>query len=227
MSRRRAVTGRLGVRRRGFTAVAVCVAALALVMGAGALASTLNQVVPSTGGVAGHDYAYWLQRDWEFYFASPSQCQTATVGGQTVSLAESIGGGNSSCHMPAGHPIFVNSLSTECSTIPGHHNGWGTSKSQLQKCSRTVTEKARITEWLDGQRVPNFGRVFWKTVTQFSVNVPAGRFKGFNGGQVRAAAWGWSLLLKKLPKGKHTVRCRAFYPNGKLEFQDRITLYIS
>ncbi len=207
--------------------MAICVAVLVLSMGAGAYASTLNQVVPSTGGVAGQDYAYWLQRDWEFYFASPSDCQSATVGGQTVYLAESIGGGTSTCHMPANRPIFVNSLSTECSTIPGQHNGWGTSKADLQKCSRTVTERARITEWLDGQRVPNFGKVFWKTVPQFSVNVPAGRFKNFQGGQVRAAAWGWSLLLKKLPKGKHTVRCRAFYPNGKLEFQDRITLYVS
>jgi hypothetical protein len=206
--------------------VVVCAAALTLALVTGALASSLNQVVPSTGGVAGHDYAYWLQQDWEFYFTSPSQCETATVNGQTVSLAESIGGGTSSCHMPAGKPIFVNSLSTECSTIPGHHNGWGTSRSQLQKCSRTVTERARITEWLDGRRVPNFGKTFWKTVKQFSVDVPPGRFKNFNGGHVRAAAWGWSLLLKQLPKGKHTVRCRAFFPNGKLEFQDRITLYI-
>jgi hypothetical protein len=213
--------------RRRVTGLVLGVSLLVLAMGAGAIASTLKEVVPSTGGVAGHDYAYWLQRDWEFYFTSPKQCQSATVNGQTVYLAESIGGGRSSCHMPAGHPIFANSLSTECSTIPGHHDGWGTSKSQLQKCSRTVTEKARITEWLDGQRVPNFGRTFWKTVKEFTVDVPAGRFKGFNGGHVRAAAWGWSLLLKKLPKGKHTVRCRAFYPDGKLEFQDQITLYIS
>ena len=215
------------MRRRRVTGIALGVCLAVLLTGAGAYASTLNQVVPSTGGVAGHDYAYWLQRSWEFYFVSPSQCQSATVGGQTVYLAQSIGGGPSTCHFPSGHPIFVNSLSTECSTIPGHHNGWGTSRSQLQKCSRTVTERALITEWLDGQRVPNFGKVFWKTVTQFRVRVPAGRFKGFKGGRVRAAAWGWSLLLKKLPKGKHTVRCRAFYPNGKLEYQDRITLYIS
>ncbi len=213
--------------RRRVIGLTLGVSLLALSMGAAAFASTLNEVVPSTGGVAGQPYAYWLQQDWQFYFASSKQCQSATVGRQTVYLAESIGGGVSSCHMPAGHPIFINSLSTECSTIPGQHNGWGTSKSDLQKCSRTVTEKALITEWLDGQRVPNFGKTFWKTVPQFSVNVPAGRFKNFQGGQVRAAAWGWSLLLKKLPKGKHTVRCRAFYPNGKLEFQDRVTLYVS
>jgi hypothetical protein len=212
--------------RRRVVGVALGVSLLVLSIGAGAYASSLNQVVPSTGGVAGHDYAYWLQRAWEFYFASPNDCQSATVGGQTVYLAESIGGGRSTCHFPSGHPIFVNSLSTECSTIPGQHNGWGTSRSELQKCSRTVTEKARITEWLDGQRVPNFGRVFWKTVKQFSVTVPAGRFKGFRGGSVRAAAWGWSLLLKKLSKGTHTVRCRAFFPNGKLEYEDRITLRI-
>lgn len=212
--------------RRRVAGVALSVSLLVLSVGAVAYASSLNQVVPSTGGVAGHDYAYWLKQDWKFYFASPSNCRSMTVGGQTVYLAESIGGGSSTCHFPSGHPIFINSLSTECSTIPGQHDGWGTSRSQLQKCSRTVTERALITEWLDGQRVPDFGKTFWKTVTQFRVHVPAGRFKGFKGGQVRAAAWGWSLLLKQLPKGRHTVRCRAFYPNGKLEFQDRVTLDI-
>ena len=213
-------------RRRVFIALALSVSALVGSLATGAFASTLTDVVPSTGGVAGHDYAYWLKRAWKFYFVSPSQCQSATVGGQTVYLAEGIGGGSSSCHVPAGHPIFVNSLSTECSTIPGHHNGWGKSRAQLQKCSRTVTEKAGITEWLDGRRVPDFGKVFWKTVPQFSVDVPAGRFTNFHGGHVRAAAWGWSLLLTTLPKGTHTVRCRAFYPGGKLEFQDRITLHV-
>jgi hypothetical protein len=202
-----------------------------LSLSAGAFASTLGDVVPSTGSVAGHPYAYWLQRTWQLYFTSPAPgpgaCQTATVNGQAVTLVEDIGGGRSSCHVAAHKPIFVNELSTACSTISGQHNGWGTSDGDLQKCSRTITERAGITEWLDGQRVPNFGKVFWKPVKAFAVTVPPHRFSTFkSGGQARAAAWGWALLLKGLPKGTHTVRCRAFYSNRKLEFQSKVTLYV-
>jgi hypothetical protein len=206
--------------------VGLACAVLVLSMAAGAFASTLRDVVQPTGSVAGRAYPYWLERAWKYYFTSPAPCQTATVSGRTVTLVENPVGGRSSCHAPAGKPIYVNGFSTECSTVPGHHNGWGTSDSQLQKCSRTVTERALITEWLDGRRVPNYGRTFWKTVPTFRVTVPAHRFKGFGGGRARAAAWGWSLLLRGLPRGRHTVRCKATYPSGKLEFQSRVTLYV-
>jgi len=224
------VTGRQSRRRRRFFGLLFGVSVLVLSMGAGAFASTLSDVVPSSGSVAGRAYPFWLQRAWQFYFEAPAPgpkpCETATVNGQTVTLVEDIGGGNSTCHVPAGHPIYINELSTECSNIPGHHNGWGTSDSELQKCSRTVTERALISEWLDGRRVPNFGKTFWKPVSAFSVNIQPGRFKGFNKRHARAAAWGWALLLRKLPKGKHTVRCKATYPNGKFEFGSRITLHV-
>jgi hypothetical protein len=222
----RRVRGIAAGGRRGRLGLACGISLLALVMAAGAFASTLNSVVQPTGSVAGRAYPYWLQSAWRSYFTSSAACHTTKVGGRTVTLVVNAAGGRSSCHAPAHQPIYVNGFSTECSTIPGHHNGWGTSDSQLQKCSRTVTERALITEWLDGRRVPNYGRTFWKTVRAFGVTVPANRFKGFHGGQARAAAWGWSLLLKSLPKGTHTVRCKATYPNGKLEFQSRVTLYV-
>jgi hypothetical protein len=218
--------GRVVRRRRVAVGLACGVSVLVLSMTAGAFASTLNDVVQPTGSVAGRAYPYWLKRAWRFYFSSPAPCQTATVNGQTVTLVENTAGGRSSCPAPAGKPIYVNGFSTECSTIPGHHNGWGTSNSQLQRCSRTVTERALITEWLDGRRVANYGKIFWKPVTAFHVTVPAHRFRGFSRRHARAAAWGWSLLLKGLPRGTHTVRCKATYPSGKLEFQSRVTLHV-
>jgi hypothetical protein len=223
--RRGRESGRQSGRR--WMRVGLTLGVLTLALSGAAFASTLSDVVPSSGGIAGHPYGYWLQRAWEFHFQSSAPCQTARVSGRSVALAEDIGGGTSSCHVSVHQPIFVNSLSTACSTIPGQHNGWGTSDADLQKCSRTVTERALITEWLDGTRVANFGKTFWKSVPAFSVTVPAHRFKTFSrGGRVRAAAWGWSLLLKGLPKGRHTVRCKATYPSGKLEFQSTVTLYV-
>ena len=203
---------------------------LVLMLCAGAFASTLNDVVAPTGSVAGRPYPYWLKRTWEFYFSSPapgpSPCQTVTVHGRSVVVVEDIGGGRSTCTVPAGQAIYVNELSTECSNIPGHHNGWGTSDSQLERCSSAVTERALISEFLDGRRVPNFGRIFWKGGPAFSVSIPPHRFGGTNQRQARAAVWGWSLLLRRLPKGTHTVRCRARYRNGKLEFASLVTLHV-
>lgn len=205
----------------------VCgVSALVLAIGSAALASNLDQVVQPGGTVYGQTYTHYLKQVWKYYFKSSSACQTTTVNGRQVVLAEDFQSGNSTCTVPAGEPIFINSLSTECSNLPGHHNGWGTSDSALKKCSRAITEKALITEWLDGQRVPNFGKIFWKQVGAFSVHVPAGRFPGVGSRRVRAAAWGWALLLKGLPRGTHTVRCKATYPSGGTEFASKVTLKV-
>ena len=43
-------------------------AALLLSLGSGALAAPRTNVVPPTGKVAGHGYAYWMQRHWQWAF---------------------------------------------------------------------------------------------------------------------------------------------------------------
>ena len=211
---------------RRLIGLACGVSVLVLALGSGAFASTLNQVVQPSGTVYGQGYPYYLQQVWTKYFSSASFCQTVTVNGRKVALAEDYKSGRSTCTVSAGEPIFINSLSTECSNLPGQHNGWGTSDSDLQKCSRAVTEKALITEWLDGQRVANFGKIFWKSVPAFTASVSPGRFSGVSATSARAAAWGWSLLLNGLPKGTHTVKCKATYPSGGTEFASTVTLKV-
>jgi hypothetical protein len=206
--------------------LACCVGALVLALSSAALASDIDQVVQPSGTVYGQGYAHYLQQVWKYYFSSSSMCQTTTVGGRKVALAEDYKSGKSTCTVPANEPIFINSLSTECSNLPGQHNGYGTSDSDLQKCSRTVTEKALITEWLDGQRVANFGKIFWKQVPTFTASVSSGRFQGVSQSRARASAWGWGLLLKGLSKGTHTVKCKATYPSGGTEFASTVTLKV-
>jgi hypothetical protein len=214
------------MRSRRLVGLACGVGVLVLAVCSAAFASNLGQVVQPTGTLYGQGYPYYLQQVWSHYFSSASYCQTITVGGHKVALAEDYKSGTSTCTVPAGEAIYINSLSTECSNLPGQHNGWGTSDSDLQKCSRTVTEKALITEWLDGQRVPNFGKIFWKTVPAFTASVSAGRFPGVSQSSARAAAWGWSLLLKGLPKGTHRIKCKATYPSGGTEFASTVTLKV-
>jgi hypothetical protein len=131
--------------------------------------------------------------------------------------------------VPAGSAIYVNEYTTHCSTLPGDHNGFGTSESDLRKCSLGVdgsTTKVLINVWLDGRYVAKFGNYFWKGTLAFPASLAQSRFKGVAQRQLRAAAWGWSLLLRNLPKGTHTVRCQVLDPDRTLKTGSTVTLYV-
>jgi hypothetical protein len=218
-------------RARRLVAIAVVLSACSAALAGVANASTLNNVVPITGTVAGQPYRYWMTRLWEPYFTSarPKPCATAHVGGRTVTLVENFHGGNSTCHVPAGQPIYINEYTTHCSTIPGDHQGFGTSAFDVQTCSYGIhrsTTKVLISVWLDGQNVPRFGNDLWKGTNAFSVNLASDRFKGVAQRRVQAAAWGWTLLLRGLPKGTHTVFCRVLYPDRRVKAQSTVTLRV-
>lgn len=231
------VGGRAGVVRRIATvagrrsSIALIFVAVLLAAPA-ALASTLNDVLPRTATVYGQSYRDLMTRTWELYFASPAlkPCQTVTIGGRSITLVENFHGGKSSCRVPAHQPIYVNEYTTDCSTIPGDHNGFGTSDNDLMTCSRGIggsTTKVLISVWLDRRNVPRFGNVFWRGTKAFPVELAPGRFEGVADRQVLAAAWGWSLLLRGLPKGTHTLRCRVLHPNRVFKTGSLITLHVS
>jgi hypothetical protein len=211
--------------------VILVIGVVTLAASAGAFASATSSLVPPNGTTAGGSYSHWLKQTWERYFSvsgGPGACQTVKSHGATVTLAEDIGGGNSACSVPAGQPVFVNELSKECSSVPGHHNGYGTSTSALQQCARATTEAALISVYIDGKRLSDFGKYYWKPTKAFRVRVARHRFPGYHKTRANAAAWGWALLFTSLPKGTHTIRCNARYRNSlKTEFTSQVTLHVS
>jgi hypothetical protein len=206
--------------------------AVALASSALAVASVPNgDIVPPSGSTAGGDYAFWLKQAWSRYYSTPGgpgQCQTAQSHGATMTLVENITGGKSSCNVPSGQPVFVNEAGKECSAIPGHHNGYGTSTSQLQQCARNGIETILISIYVDGKRNPSdFGKYYWKPTKAFTAQVAPHRFKGYSKSSTEAAAWGWSLMFKKLPKGTHTVVCNArSRKTKKTVFTSKVTLHV-
>ena len=137
-------------------------AVLLLSLGAGALAAQGTNVVPARGKVAGHGYAYWMERHWQFAFSlsasaarSPNPCHTLTANGKQVAwLIGPYSTGNHACSEPAGRPIYVNVVSAWCDTFPGDHSGFGTSDAQLQLCSKTNLAGAGTpSAAVDGQAV--------------------------------------------------------------------------
>lgn len=228
------LTGRVGgrrallcaIRRKSAKVLSLGVGVLVLLLAPAAFASTLNDVVPKSGSVAGQSYRYWMTRTWELYFSSlapgSEACKTVTVGGTAVTLVGNFRGGKSTCDVPAGSAVYVNEYTTHCSTLPGEHDGFGTSDSELRKCSLGVnrsTVKALINVWLDGRYLSKFGNSFWMGTLVFSVSVKEQ--------EAQAAAWGWSLLLRPLPKGTHTVRCQVLEPDRKLKAESIVTLHVA
>lgn len=207
-------------------------ALLVLALSTAAFASVpQGDFVPPSGSVAGGNYAYWLKQTWERYYSTPGgpgACQTVTAHGATMTLVEDITGGKSTCTVPAGQPVFVNEAGKECSAIPGHHNGYGTSSSQLQQCARAGIETVLISIYVDGKRDPSdFGKYYWKPTKAFTAQVAPNRFPGYDKSSTEAAAWGWSLMFKKLPAGTHTIVCNArSRKTKKTVFTSHVTLHV-
>jgi hypothetical protein len=208
-------------------------ATLVLSLAAGALAATGSPVVPPNGKVAGKGYAYYLERAWQVAFASPpsaSPCVILTVGGKQVALINPVGSTNSgsysyTCSEPAGRPVFVDQLSNECSTFKGDHNGFGTTPSQLEKCTRSMFKGAVGTASVDGKPVTNFQR--WITATGvYPIHLAKKNILGSKKLDGRSAAYGYGLLLTGLPRGTHTVESTGVVPAGKFNVKITYTLHV-
>jgi hypothetical protein len=223
------------VRRRAMTGMAAAAALVGVLMVPVAFAAPLNDVLaPKATASSLQEYRALMTSTWQYYFEAPAPgpkaCTTATIGGERVSLVTNFRSGNSSCTVSANQPIYVNEYTNMCSTIPGEHNGFGTAPVDIRNCTYTISH-VLISVWLDKHNIGNvFGRSFWVGTPAFPVTLAAGRFEGVSDRNVTAAVWGWTLLLKKLPKGKHTLKCRVLWGTGpnprKLKAQSIITLHV-
>jgi hypothetical protein len=205
---------RLMFRRPRLTpAVLACglTAALLLSLGSGALAAGATKVVPPKGKVAGHGYAYWLQRSWQIVFSSSppvNPCQSLPAKGQHVGYLTlktiAPGTDNYTCSEPAGRPIYMVGLSNECSTFKGDHGNFGTSNSQLKRCARALFKGAQATTTLDGHPV-NIQKKLVAATGVYPVHAPKNNILGVPPGTGRSAAYGYGLLLAGFSKGTHTL----------------------
>jgi hypothetical protein len=193
--------GRTRPRR---TVSATIAAALVLALCGGAAAAAAGHVVPPNGKVGGKGYSYYLERGWKTFFASPGPCQAVTVGGLRVAVVSADAGPG--CNEPAGRPVYVTGPDNECSTLPGDHNGYGKTPSQLEQCARAGLKVfSDVRAFVDGQPIPEFARFITATEV-FAFRMPKNRFPGIKQRGGRSAAYGYGLLLTGLTKGTHKVR---------------------
>jgi len=201
------------LRHPGALAAFALCAVLVLLVGTGALAASSN-VVPPKGKVAGHGYAYWMQRHWQFAYGltaaaaqSPNVCHVLTANGTKVAwLSGPVSKGRHTCSEPVGRPVYVNLSSVACDTFKGEHPGFGTSDAQLQLCSKKYfAQSGTPTATVDGQTIDVTALV--TGTGGFPIHAVAGNPIGVPAGNGRAAAYGVGLLFSGFSKGTHTIHC--------------------
>jgi hypothetical protein len=179
-----------------------------------ALAAGASGVVPANSNAAGHGYAYWLQRSWQFHFSSsPSvkPCQTLAAGGQLVGYltldALAPGKHKITCSEPVGRPLYADELSSECSTFHGDHGNFGTSGTQLERCAHATFKGLKNTTTVDGHRVDMKSLIAATAV--YPVHLNQRNAFGAPPGGGRSAAYGYGLLLSGLGIGTHVIHSLA------------------
>jgi len=215
---RRAAGAILAVTVAGLALVAVFGSAASAGPRSGGVAAAANPVVPVTGKVAGHGYAYWLQRSMQLLYSSSTSvtCDTVTSNGQPVgflTFPTAPGTYHFTCSEPAGRPLYVWEAWNECSTFKGDH-GTGTSDQQLMLCARNMSEvggqaaklgwkAVKLSATVDGKQV-NLSNLLAATGV-YSVQAVANNLMGGFVGSGRSAAYGAGLLLTGLAKGTHVI----------------------
>jgi hypothetical protein len=193
---------------------------LVLSVSGAALAAAATNVVPPTGKVAGHGYAYWLQRTWQWSFSGslrPGEaCPTLTSNGQRVGLLTlgtfAPGRQKITCNEPAGRPLYLTALTDECSTLKGDHPNFGTSDTDLKRCAQTLSKPIKQTVTLDGIRVDM--KKLIASTDVFRVHIGKHNAFGAPPGNARSAAYGPGLLLTGLETGTHVIHGLASVGHG-------------
>ncbi len=195
------------------------VVALLLLLTGGAFAAAPGNVVPVTGTVAGHGYAYWLARSWQRVFDSSAPvdpCQTLRVNHDEIAYLtlETIAPGTDryTCSEPAGRPIYAIGLSNECSTFPDDHGSFGTSGDQLRRCAREEFAGATQRTAVDDHPVE---QELVTATRPYHVRAAPGNILSLGPGDGRSAAYGFGLLLTGFEKGTHVIHIEAALGTSK------------
>ncbi len=195
------------------------------------LAAASTGVVPPSGKVAGHGYAYWLQRSDQLTFSSTvpvNPCRTLVTNGVSVGYITlkklAPGKQKVTCSEPAGRPLYITLLSAECSTLKGDHGTFGTSGSQLRQCARKLMQAVTGTLTVDGHPVDV--KKLGTTTKAVAVHIVKNNPVGAPPGRARSASSGPGLLLAGLRTGKHVIHGLASIAGGPT-FDVTWTLHIS
>lgn len=207
-----------------------CVLALSTVGAANA--ASPDVVVGPHGTIAGQGYGQWLRNSWQLALSRlphASACQSMRVNGTTVALL--LGGYSGkperhSCRVRAGEPVYVNGLSSECSTVekPPFH---GTTANQLRRCARrNLAGATNLTATVDGRPVGDYHALISASPV-YRFHLPKHNLLGVTAHSGRSAAYGEGLLLRGLKAGAHTAHITGALPAAGFTYDVTYTLHVA
>jgi len=195
--------------------------------GSFATGSPSSEVAPSRQQVGSATYAQWARAGWQWALSHTHVYPSLTSGAtRCVSAGQNgpvwfLGGDGDSdsfstrtCAIPAGRYLLIEGPSAECSSVesaPYH----ATTSSGLVHCARSFGVP-QVNLALDGQVISPAG--FPVATGAFPFTMPAAdnllEVPGATSGQ--AAAFGLPVILRPLPRGRHTVIRVQRFPGGQV-----------
>jgi hypothetical protein len=214
---------------------------LSLAASSAALADTSHlTVIPPAAAAAqtGRDYSEWSAVWWKTMLALPNsqspvmdltgtQCRR----GELPSVFLLAGAGTTDpvvrhCTVPAGKPIFMPIINTECSNVEGPPF-FGATAENRAKCAAQIVDTTSIDSLvvtLDGVGVPNVGR-FRAASPPFAFTMPAvHNFLGLPGvTSGDSASDGYWILLSPPSPGGHVIHVEGAFLSTTTPFSQNIT----
>jgi hypothetical protein len=211
-------------RSRMWTVLAAAMALLLITTSvAGAGGNANSGVLPPNSRVHGLTYGDWLARWWQYALTLPASqnpiigstganCAVQRSGNVALVLAYSAPGDPIQCEVPVGTMLFLEVLSSECSTLEPPPF-YGANEAELRTCAEgfvPLDMKASI----DGVEVRNLSQ-YVKTSPLYTFTVPEDNILGAPAGATgESVAYGVHLLLAPLTPGKHTIHVYSTYEPG-------------
>jgi hypothetical protein len=193
-------------------------------------------VLPPSSRVKGLTYGEWSARYWQAFLAIPwsqnpvnpdadppwTDCYFERIGnvGLAVSTAESA---EISCEVPAGMPLFVPVVVSECSTLeaPPYYGG---NEEGLAACA-LLYEPTNLHATVDGIALQDLSD-YTVASPLFEFTLPVDNVFGLPPGTGQSVAYGTWLMLAPLSAGEHTISVGGTIPDvftGALTYHITVT----
>jgi hypothetical protein len=206
---------------------AALTAMLPLVLASAALAqpSANPHVYPTTDTLFGKSYTQWSEHWWQWALALPVDGHPFTEPGFACNSADNGQSGpvwflglspmpplvTRRCTIPADTAVLLGLANVECSSLePTFPEGTGGQTEDEQRACASFYANHIVVRSLfcmiDGKAVENL-RYFRFPSSQFTFSAPMPWIYGDTGGTGTAVSDGYSVMLKPLSRGTHTVRC--------------------
>jgi len=182
----------------------------------------LGVAVPSAGAAPNKDLGFYLGQMWKTALETPTP-QNPFGGGDFLCIkidgvVAPMAGQESTftCTVKPGTRIFIAAWTTECSSFPGDHEGFGTTEAELRACAVTSDEGVTATVSITGINGGNPVPLSSVESGPVMIHLPQDNIFEVSGAQRNglSVAHGLVYLTDPLTAGTYTIQGLVTFPDG-------------